>query len=113
VRVGQHLHLDVPGPGEVALHVALGATEVGERLARRRRRLAGVSRAEDHFIPRPRRRSGLDRERPPELVAERDDLVGASSGTDRPGTADTPAARRPSRDEILSPMTSMADAAAR
>ena len=33
VAVGEHLHLDVAGPGEVALDVALAAPEVAERLA--------------------------------------------------------------------------------
>ena len=36
VRVGEHLHLDVARPGEVALDVALGAAEALERLVLRR-----------------------------------------------------------------------------
>ena len=48
VRVAEDLELDVPGPGEVALDVALGAPEVRLRLARgrleRRLRVLGVAR---------------------------------------------------------------------
>ena len=78
VLVGQHLHLDVPGPGEVALEVDLGPAEVGLRLAGGRlHRLGGVlGRRDDLHAATPSAVGRLDGDRPPVQVAEGDDLLG-------------------------------------
>ena len=77
VGVGEDLHLDVARAGEVALHVALGATEVGLRLAcgglERVGGFVGAGRDLQALAAAAVR--GLDRDRPPELVAERHDLA--------------------------------------
>jgi hypothetical protein len=54
VLVGDDLHLDVAGPGEVALDVALVAAEALERLALGRLQgLVGLVGARTTFMPRP------------------------------------------------------------
>ena len=82
VLVGQHLHLDVPGPGQVALEVDLGAAEVGLGLAGGRLHgLGGVLRGGDdlHAAPAAAVR-GLDGHGPAVEVAERHDLLGRGEG---------------------------------
>ena len=60
VRVGEDLHLDVTGPGEVALEVALAAAEALERLGLRR-----LERAGRVLGPRPRACRARRRRTPP------------------------------------------------
>ena len=79
VRVGEDLHLDVAGPGEVALEVALVAPEV--RLSASRwadsMAAAAVGRVvHDLHAPAAAAVRGLDGDGPAELLAEGDDLVG-------------------------------------
>ena len=78
VLVAQHLHLDVPGPAQVALEVDLGPAEVGLRLAGGRLHRLGrvLRRGDDLHAATAAAVGGLDGDRPAVLVAERDDLVG-------------------------------------
>ena len=78
VRVAEHLHLHVAGPAEIALDVDLRPPEVrlgfaGGRLHRLRRFGGGL-----HHLHAPPTAAvgGLDGQRPSDLVAEGDDLVG-------------------------------------
>ena len=77
VAVGENLHLDVARPGEVALHVALVATEVGERLAlgRFERRSGRVGVFDDLHAPPTTAVRRLDGDRVAVLLAEVDDLL--------------------------------------
>ena len=79
VGVADDLHLDVAGPGEVALDVALVAPEALERLGLRRlERRVGLVGALDDAHAAPAAAVGrLDGDRPAELLAEGDDLVAA------------------------------------
>ena len=89
VRVGQDLHLDVSRPCQVALHVALVATEVGERLTLGRLEGLGslVGRVYDLHASATTTECRLDRHWPAELLAKGDDFIG---GTQRLGpTGDT------------------------
>ena len=74
VGVGDDLHLDVAGPGEVALDVALGPPEALERLGLGRlegaRRLVG--RLHDPHAAPAAAVGGLDGDRPAVLLAEGD-----------------------------------------
>ncbi len=89
VTVGHDLHLDVPGPREVALHVDLGPPEVGLSLALgRRQRLGRLAGSGDDLHPATaaaERR--LDGDGPPVLLAEGHHLVG---GGDRLGASGHP-----------------------
>ncbi len=78
VRVGDDLHLDVAGPGQVALDVALVAAEALEGLV-----LSGLERvggffgaAHDAHATTATAIGGFDGHRPTELFAERHDLGG-------------------------------------
>ena len=115
VGVGEDLHLDVAGPGQVPLEVELGPAEVGLRLALGRlERLGRLVGAGDHLhAPPAAAEGGLDGHRPAELVAEGDDLGGVGDRLGPARDAGTPAASAARRELILSPMTSMASAAAR
>ena len=85
VGVGEDLHLDVARAREVALEVALGAAEVRLRLTRRGHErvgcLVGVGGDLQSLAAAAVR--GLDRDRPSELVAERDDLGGVTDRLER------------------------------
>ncbi len=87
VGVGEHLDLDVARPGEVALHVALGAPEVRLRLAgrglERRGRLVGARRDLQPLAPAAVGR--LDRDWPAVLVPEGHDLGDVGDGIDGAG----------------------------
>ena len=78
VGVGDDLHLHVPGPGEVALDVALRPAEALQRLGlrrlERRRRLFGGLHDAHAAAAAPVGR--LDGDRPAVGLAEGDDLVG-------------------------------------
>ena len=76
--VGDDLHLDVAGPGEVALDVHVGPAEGGLRLASGGVDGVGdVAAALDHAHAAPATAvHGLHRDRPAELVAEGGDRVG-------------------------------------
>ena len=78
VLVGEHLHLDVPGPGEVALEVDLGPAEVGLRLAGGGLHRFGcvLGGRHDLHAAAPAAEGRLDGDRPPVQLAEGDDLVG-------------------------------------
>ena len=80
VRIGEHLHLDVPRVLEVALDVdrRVGEVRLALPAGRLERALDLVGRANDLEALAAAARRRLDRERPAELVAERDDLLGAS-----------------------------------
>ena len=108
--VSDDLHLDVAGPREVALDVALVPTEALESFALGRHQgLFGLSGRLDHAHPAPTAPvGGLDGDWPAELVAEGDDLGGVVQALGRPGTPATPAACAAIRLDTLSPMTSMA-----
>ena len=78
VGVGEDLHLDVTGPREITLDVALGPPESLQGLVlsrlQSRRRFAG---RRDHAHPPPASAvGGLDGDGPAELLAEGDHLVG-------------------------------------
>ena len=74
--VAEDLHLDVARLGQVALEVGLGAPEVRLRLATRRLERAGraVGFVDDLESLAATAVRGLDRHRPSELFAERDDF---------------------------------------
>ncbi len=78
VRVGDDLHLDVARPGEVALDVALGASEAlqGLGLGRLQRARRILRRLHDPHATAATAVGGLDRDRPAVLLAEGDHLVG-------------------------------------
>ena len=111
VRVGEHLHLDVPRVLEVPLDVDGRVGEVRLAFApgglERALGLVGVAHDLQALAAAARRR--LDRDRPAELVAEPAHLVG---GLDRlgvtPGMIGTPAARIRSRASIFEPIASIA-----
>src|ERR1039458_1327531 len=78
VDVGEDLHLDVTGPGEIALDVTLGPTErtLGfalRALQRRRRLVRGVH---DLHAASAATVGGFDGDRPAEFVAELHDFFG-------------------------------------
>ena len=79
VRVGDHLHLDVAGLGEVALHVALVRPkyDVASRWADSNGRRPRRRRATTFMPAAAAAVGGLDRDRPAVLVAEGDDLAGS------------------------------------
>ena len=85
--VGEHLDLDVAGSGEVLLEVRLGAAEVGLCLPRRRveRRLRVLRVVDDLHALAAAAVRGLDRDRPADLLAERDDVVDAADLLERAG----------------------------
>ena len=87
VRVGEHLELDVTRSGEVALHVALAPPEVRDGLTRRRLERLGcfVGAVRDLQAATTAAVRGLDRHRPPELVAERDHLGRVLDGVEGAG----------------------------
>ena len=111
VAVGEDLHLDVAGPGEVALEVDLGAPEGRLRLA-----LGGLHRL--GRVSRRRSRPSCPRPPPPKaaLMATGQPCsspkamisAGSGSGSLRPGTPATPARSAASRALILSPIISIA-----
>ena len=108
VGVGDDLHLDVAGPGEVPLDVALVAAEALERLALGRlERLGGlVGGLHDPHAAPAAAVGGLDGDGPAELLAEGHDLGGV--GEELGGAGHAGARRRPGRRcgcETLSPMT--------
>jgi BirA family biotin operon repressor/biotin-[acetyl-CoA-carboxylase] ligase len=78
VGVGEDLHLDVAGPGQVALDVALGAAEALERLRLRRLQSRRRFRRRGHHphAPAPAAVGRLDGHRPAVLLAEGHHLVG-------------------------------------
>jgi len=101
VAVREHLGLHVARILEVALDVDGGVGEVGLPLTLGRlERALGLLRAVDHLEPlAAAARSRLDRERPPELVAEPHDVLGRGdrsrgSGHDRHAGGSHPLARR-------------------
>ena len=111
VGVGEHLHLDVAGPGQVALDVALAAAEALERLGLRRlERVGGLGGRPHHpHAPAAAAVGGLDGDRPAVLLAEGHHLVGRREELGGAGHARPPRpAGRRCRDDTLSPMTSMA-----
>ena len=89
VGVGEDLDLDVAGPGEVLLEVRLGAAEVGLGLAGRRveRRLRVLGVVDDLHALAAAAVRGLDRDRPADLLAERDHVVDAADLLERAGHA--------------------------
>src|SRR2546425_3105616 len=100
VPVGEHLHLDVSGILEIALDVDRGVGEVRLALASRRHecalRLVRVAHDLEALAAAARRR--LDRDRPPELVAETAHLISrlhrlGDAGDDRHARREHPLAR--------------------
>ena len=76
--VGQHLHLHVAGPGQVALQVQLVAPEVGERLApsRVQRRFDLAGGVHHLHAPPAAAVGGLDRNRVAVLAGEGRNVLG-------------------------------------
>ena len=113
VLVGQHLHLDVTGVGQVALEVDGGVAE--ELLALPGRALEGVLQlvlgqgdAEALAAAAPRRLDGhriADRLRRSPCARPRS----SSTGSVVPGTIGTPALAISSRARVLDPIASIAD----
>ena len=85
--VGQHLHLHVPRPLQVALQVDLGAAEVGLSLTRRRlhRLRCLVGRLHDLHAAPTAAVGGLDGDRPAVLLAEGHHLVRRGQWLGTPG----------------------------
>ena len=111
VRVGEHLDLDVARVLEVALDVDRRVREVLLALPRRRLEgTLGVVRLADelHALAAAARR-GLDDQRVPDLLAERDDASAAvPTGSTAPGMIGTPAARIAARAAVFEPISSIA-----
>ena len=111
VRVGEHLHLDVARPREVALDVALAAPEALQRLG-----LRGLERA--RRFGRASWTTRMPRPPPPNaaLMATGQPCDSPNATTSSadvrnsvvPGTPATPAASAARRDDTLSPMISIA-----